>query len=116
MGGNYRAWTEMNKFQAALDCCHLQDIGHAGPKLTWDDRQEGLGNIQERLDQFTGTSPWQSLFPSFRDFYEDYWGSDHRVVRLFLRPILTMPLASVNLVKALDLNFSGQRKQNVSKW
>ncbi|PON48183.1 Endonuclease/exonuclease/phosphatase [Trema orientale] len=77
MGGNYRAWTEMNKFRAALDYCHLQDIGYAGPKLTWDMQGQSLPGITDKRGLAISKRDWTALqvpllgnfFPLLSEFF-----------------------------------------------
>ncbi|PON92153.1 Endonuclease/exonuclease/phosphatase [Trema orientale] len=71
-------------FRKVLEECKLDDLGFSGPKLTWDNRREEEVNIQERLDRFVANEGWCAHFVNRRVFHHDFWGSDHRVLRLVL--------------------------------
>lgn len=71
-------------FRKVLEECKLDDLGFSGPKLTWDNRREEEANIQERLDRFVANEGWCAHFVNRRVFHHDFWGSDHRVLRLVL--------------------------------
>ncbi|PON53002.1 REJ domain containing protein [Parasponia andersonii] len=64
----------MQSFREALEDCNSEIMGFSGPKLTWDNRQEGIHDIQERLDRFTASSSRLSLFANARLLNLDFWG------------------------------------------
>ena len=42
---------QMRLFRECLEDCDLVDLGFAGPKYTWNNRQEGHDNVKVRLDR-----------------------------------------------------------------
>ncbi|PON98093.1 Endonuclease/exonuclease/phosphatase [Trema orientale] len=57
--------------------CQLSDLGCSGPLLTWNNRQDGVGNIQERLDRFVCDSIWMELFSGAEVENCEFSHSDH---------------------------------------
>lgn len=75
----------MMNFVGVLDQCNLLDLGFYGPPFTWTNKQDPSSNIQERLDRFIVTLPWKIKFLKARVVHLDYFGSDHRMIKLELR-------------------------------
>ncbi|TXG72490.1 hypothetical protein EZV62_001069 [Acer yangbiense] len=50
--GSEKSISGIIRFRQAMDDCDLSDVGCSGPFLTWNNRREGKGNVQERLDRF----------------------------------------------------------------
>jgi hypothetical protein len=63
MGGNPRSETQMQGFRDCLADCGLTDLGYSGYAFTWNNKREGLDNIQVRLDRGTATAQFLALFP-----------------------------------------------------
>jgi hypothetical protein len=63
IGGNPRCESQMERFRECLDVCGLTDMGYKGYPYTWENRREGVDNVQVRLDRGTATAPFLDLFP-----------------------------------------------------
>ncbi|TXG58653.1 hypothetical protein EZV62_016482 [Acer yangbiense] len=50
------------RFRQAMDDCNLIDLGFFGPRLTWNNKRDGKGNIQELLERFLATNLWRDKF------------------------------------------------------
>ena len=53
----------MRAFQEATADCALLDVGWRGVPFTWDNKREGVENIQVRLDRATCSTSFMQLFP-----------------------------------------------------
>ena len=63
VGGNVRQNGLMQAFQQTLEECELFDLGYCGPKYTWNNGQEGMVFVKERLDRGVANQEWKNLFP-----------------------------------------------------
>lgn len=50
-------------FANRIKKCKLKNLGFSGPKFTWNNGQQGLANIQKRLDRGLCNTKWRALFP-----------------------------------------------------
>jgi hypothetical protein len=57
IGGNPRSESQMTAFRDCLSDCELNDLGFKGYIYTWNNKREGLDNIQVWLDRGTATAP-----------------------------------------------------------
>jgi hypothetical protein len=62
-GVNLRSRAQMSAFRDCLEDCELSDLGFKGYPFTWNNKQEGVDNVQCRLDRATVTAPFLDLFP-----------------------------------------------------
>jgi hypothetical protein len=62
-GGNPRGVANMVAFGDCLNDCNLNDLGYTGYDYTWNNRREGVDNVQVRLDRGTATASFLGLFP-----------------------------------------------------
>ena len=67
-----------------MEECNFEDLGFSGPEFTWKNGQSGDRLVQERLDRCVATPEWKHFFPNAKVHHMDYWGSDHRAIRLEL--------------------------------
>lgn len=75
-----RRASDMASFGEALKECGLCDLGFQGELLTWNNKQNGEGSVQCRLDRACTNPLWRSMFPAGYVEVLDFWGSDHRVL------------------------------------
>ena len=52
----------MEEFGAALEECHLIDLGFHGYKFTWNNKRPGAANTRERLDRAVANKEWLDMF------------------------------------------------------
>lgn len=52
----------MSLFRDCLEDCELVDLGFSGPKFTWNNKQQGNGNIKVRLDRAVANGQFIQLF------------------------------------------------------
>lgn len=64
MGGNVASIQRCQNFNNWIEICDLRDLGFHGPKFTLNNNQEGLANIQERIDRSLANESWCKLFPN----------------------------------------------------
>ena len=57
VGGHDKQETTILNFRIMLSDYELGEMGYSGPSITWNDKQSGAANVQERLDRFV-------IFPS----------------------------------------------------
>ena len=53
---------QMEDFGAALEDCHLIDLGFQGYKFTWNNKRLGAANTRERLDRGFANKEWLDIF------------------------------------------------------
>ena len=53
---------QMEEFEAALEECHLIDLGFRGYKFTWNNKRPGAANTRERLDRAVANKEWLDKF------------------------------------------------------
>jgi hypothetical protein len=61
-GIHYRARSQMELFQKALEHCRLQELGFQGLKFTWSNGRQGTDHTMERLDRALANMEWCELF------------------------------------------------------
>lgn len=79
----------MINFGEVLHQCYMMDLSFQGPFLKWNNKQRSSGNIQERLNIFIANFSWKSLFQDSQVTHLNYFGSDHRILKLDLSPLAT---------------------------
>jgi exonuclease III len=62
-GQNDRNENQMASFRNCLADCRLADLGYSGYPFTWDNRREGVANVQARLDRAVVNGDFLGLFP-----------------------------------------------------
>lgn len=77
----------MTNFGEVLNQCYMMDLGFQGPFFTWNNKQMAPGNIQKRLDRFLANFSWKSMFHDAQVTHLDYFGSEHRMLKLDLSPV-----------------------------
>ncbi|KAK3183013.1 hypothetical protein Dsin_030299 [Dipteronia sinensis] len=70
------------RFRQTIEDCDLYDLGSTGPKLTWNNRREGNGNVKERLDRFFADFCWRDRFSHAVVEHLSFNSSDHRAIIL----------------------------------
>ncbi|KAL5759510.1 hypothetical protein ACOSQ2_018348 [Xanthoceras sorbifolium] len=83
-GGSEKSIGGVLNFRKAVEDCDLFDPGCSGPRLTWNNKREGVANIQERLDRFLVDSQWSNIFPVASVSNLGFNFSDHRPILLRL--------------------------------
>jgi hypothetical protein len=63
IGQNQRSENQMKKFRRCLTDCRLVDLGYSGYPFTWDNKREGLANVQAHLDRATSNEQFLDMFP-----------------------------------------------------
>lgn len=74
----------MNVFNDVLEFFDLYEVPFFVPLMTWNNSQDGLDNIQERLDRIVADPDWFSLFHRAEVLHSDFDHSDHRPEQLSL--------------------------------
>ncbi|KAK6126474.1 hypothetical protein DH2020_039779 [Rehmannia glutinosa] len=77
MGGNIKAFADMEAFRNAAYDCTLTDLGYTGNIFTWTNGQALDQNIQERLDRALATETWRDIFPKCEVEHLPRHHSDH---------------------------------------
>ncbi|XP_073367809.1 uncharacterized protein [Aegilops tauschii subsp. strangulata] len=77
IGGNVRDEWKMDGFRDAVEECRMDDLGYIGLPYTWDNRQQGIGNIKVRLDRGLGDDKFQERFDSTSVQHIQTTESDH---------------------------------------
>lgn len=73
-GGNPRSFSQM------------KDLKASGPMFTWSNKRRGRATIREKLDRFCGSLDFLSLFKDHEVSNLDFYGSDHRPVKITFCP------------------------------
>ncbi|KAL5848808.1 hypothetical protein ACOSQ4_006821 [Xanthoceras sorbifolium] len=68
----------MLNFRDVIADCGLSDLDFIGAKFTWNNKQAGTDNVQERLDRVLVNQDWGALFPRARVSHFYYYNSNHR--------------------------------------
>lgn len=89
LGGNQRAFSQMEDFRDCLADCGLADLGFSGYPYTWDNKRDGLENVQVRLDRATCNDRFLSMFPETSVEHILCEESDHQA--LLVRVLETAP-------------------------
>jgi hypothetical protein len=84
LGSNDRSESQMSMFRECLDECGLMDLGFAGPKFTWNNRQEGDDLVRVRLDRAVANGSFTELFSGYRVENVITTSSDHLAVSITL--------------------------------
>ncbi|KAK6134544.1 hypothetical protein DH2020_031714 [Rehmannia glutinosa] len=83
-GGRFRPISASINFQSTLEECELSDFQFTGHKFTWNNKREGTGNIQARLDRFLSNFRWKNIFPNAITAHLPFEKSDHRPILIRL--------------------------------
>ncbi|KAL8487381.1 hypothetical protein ACS0TY_023893 [Phlomoides rotata] len=62
----------------------MLELEAMGLKFTWINKRSGRGRIWEKLDRFVANEEWFKLFPMAKASNLDFFGSDHRVIKIYL--------------------------------
>ena len=89
IGGNPRPFMQMEDFRDCLADCGLADLGFSGYQYTWDNKRDGVENIQVRLDRATCTDSFLRMFPETTVEHIMTEESDHQA--LLVRALKTAP-------------------------
>ncbi|KAK4833356.1 hypothetical protein QYF36_003358 [Acer negundo] len=87
MGGSNKQVLGMVNFILVINDCNLIDLSFSRPKLTWNNKRDGVNNIQERLDRFLANKDWMNLFLYAGVKHLGYNNSDHMSILLNLRAL-----------------------------
>ncbi|XP_075658946.1 uncharacterized protein LOC142628792 [Castanea sativa] len=68
---------QMEDFGAALEACHLMDLGFHGYKFTWNNKRSGAANTRERLDRVVANKEWTDMFSESTVSHKFSHTSDH---------------------------------------
>jgi hypothetical protein len=82
LGAGARGESQMRQFPECMEDCQLVDLGFSGPKCTWNNRQQGQGNIRVRLDRAVANEPFVQLFEDIQVENIITTSSDHYAVLL----------------------------------
>uniref|UniRef100_A0A803Q6Z2 Reverse transcriptase domain-containing protein n=1 Tax=Cannabis sativa TaxID=3483 RepID=A0A803Q6Z2_CANSA len=82
IGGPLRNNDQIQAFQRAVDCCHLEAAAFEGELITWSNKSQGQGNVKERLDYGFFNDSWCDFFHKPILQHLDYYHSDHRALKL----------------------------------
>ncbi|TXG63278.1 hypothetical protein EZV62_010272 [Acer yangbiense] len=82
LGGLEKSISGMIRFRQVIDDCDLFDLGCSSPRLTWNNRRDGVGNVQERLDRFFADNRWRDRFGYIKVEQLGFNSSDHRPILL----------------------------------
>lgn len=85
-GGSQLTFDDMRKFREVAEDCDFINLGFSGDPFTWDNSKSADQHVKERLDRGLGNVDWRLLFPGAVIFHDDYWGSDHRALKILLDP------------------------------
>ncbi|XP_075662942.1 uncharacterized protein LOC142632422 [Castanea sativa] len=72
----------MEDFGAALEACHLMDLGFHGYKFTWNNKRTGAANARERLDRVVANKEWTDMFSASTVSHKFSHASDHLPILL----------------------------------
>ncbi|KAK2660063.1 hypothetical protein Ddye_006596 [Dipteronia dyeriana] len=78
VGSSDKSILGMIRFRQTVDECDLSDLGSTGPNLNWNNRREGSGNVQVRLDRFFADFRWRDKFGQAVVEHLGFNSSDHR--------------------------------------
>ncbi|KAL5799470.1 hypothetical protein ACOSQ3_032549 [Xanthoceras sorbifolium] len=80
----------MFNFRSIVEFCDFVDLGFSGPLYTWNNKNRGIINVQERLDRFFATQPWVELFSEVKVEHLGFMFSDHRpTATKFVRDVIS---------------------------
>lgn len=91
-GGLDRSNSHMLDFNDVLDFCGLRVLKYKCSPFTWNNRQSLPNFIQERLDRAVTSISWSDLFPETAVLHLDYYGYDHRLLKLEMEKKLDVQL------------------------
>lgn len=72
----------MDNFRQAANNCELHNIPFSGYEFTFDNGQEGVDNVQCRLDRALVNDGWLSVFDKARGVNLDREWSDHAPIKI----------------------------------
>ncbi|TXG48900.1 hypothetical protein EZV62_024775 [Acer yangbiense] len=87
VGGSEKSILGMIWFRQATDDCDLTDLGCSGPYLTWINKRDGKGNVQERLDRFLANTCLRDKFGQARVEHLGFNSSNHHYILLRLNRV-----------------------------
>ncbi|KAL8481461.1 hypothetical protein ACS0TY_027825 [Phlomoides rotata] len=61
----------------------MRELPSSSPKFTWLNKQMG-SRILEKLDRFVANADWCERFPNAKVSNGDFYGSDHRAIKVQL--------------------------------
>ena len=61
-GGKLKTQATLDAFGMMVNACDLHDLGFMRHPFTWFNNQQEGGNVQERMDLFSGKRVWLQLF------------------------------------------------------
>ncbi|TXG64077.1 hypothetical protein EZV62_011071 [Acer yangbiense] len=77
LGGSEKSVMDLCNFRNVVDECDLIDLGFTGPRITWNNRRDGVANVQERLDRILANCKWIDLFPGAKIQHLGFNSLDH---------------------------------------
>lgn len=72
----------MSLFHECLEDCNLIDMGYIGPKLTWNNRQEGDKNVRVQLDRAVANADFIQIFDEYQVENLVTSTSDHYAIKI----------------------------------
>lgn len=78
IGGRAVSCSSIGGFQHFVNSYILIDLGFHGHPYTWNNKQIGSANIQERLDRCFGNLQWKTLFPNAMILHLAVISFDHK--------------------------------------
>lgn len=88
MGGGSWPVRLIIDFRQVLSDIGVTEIPIKGSSFTWLNKPREYGRVLEKLDRFVGSQGWFDLHPSVEAQTLEFFGSDHRVVKL---PLFSVP-------------------------
>ena len=76
-GGILVTYSQIQRFQEAVQENELPDLGFMKHEFTWTKNQAGDNSIQERLDRALATIDWKDAFPKAVVHHFQRYRSDH---------------------------------------
>ncbi|KAM0917416.1 hypothetical protein ACQ4PT_009527 [Festuca glaucescens] len=118
-GGNPRGVSNMVAFGDCLNDCNLSDLGYSGYDYTWNNKREGIDNIQVRLDRGTATTSFLGMFPLTAVEHIATEESDHMALLIKIRDEPPMRASSSPrgfLFEEMWLKYEGSDKMVAKAW
>ncbi|KAK2658774.1 hypothetical protein Ddye_005307 [Dipteronia dyeriana] len=76
VGDSDKVFSGMFQVREAVDDCDLFNLGFSSPRLIWNNKRDGKGNIQERLDRFLAKFQWRDNFQNAKVSHLGFFSSD----------------------------------------